>query len=127
MLKAKVRQIEPSAFTKVSALGVEEQRVNVIGDFMNAPEALGDGYRSDVQIVVWQQPDVLKVPLSALFRCDQAWCVFSVRDGKAQARSISIGQRSATEAEIQQGLQAGETVILHPNEQIKPGTSVKPL
>lgn len=126
MLKAKVRQVEPSAFTKTSALGVEEQRVNVIGDFINAPASLGDGYRSDVQIVVWQNPDVLKVPLSALFRCDQAWCVFSVQDSKAQERSIEIGQRSTFEAEVQKGLQAGETVILHPNEQIKTGTLVKP-
>ncbi|MCY6492242.1 efflux RND transporter periplasmic adaptor subunit [Leptolyngbya sp. GGD] len=126
MLKAKVRQVEPSAFTKISALGVEEQRVNVIGDFINAPASLGDGYRSDVQIVVWQNPDVLKVPLSALFRCDQAWCVFSVQDSKAQERSIEIGQRSTFEAEVQKGLQAGETVILHPNEQIKTGTLVKP-
>jgi HlyD family secretion protein len=125
MLKAKVRQVEPSAFTKVSALGVEEQRVNIIGDFINAPASLGDGYRSDVQIVVWQNPDVLKVPLSALFRCDQAWCVFSVQNGKAQERSIEIGQRSTFEAEVQKGLQAGETVILHPNEQIKTGRLVK--
>lgn len=125
MLKAKVRQVEPSAFTKISALGVEEQRVNVIGDFINAPASLGDGYRSDVQIVVWQNPDVLKVPLSALFRCDQAWCVFSVQDSKAQERSIEIGQRSTFEAEVQKGLQAGETVILHPNEQITTGTLVK--
>lgn len=126
MLKAKVRQVEPSAFTKISALGVEEQRVNVIGDFINAPASLGDGYRSDVQIVVWQNSDVLKVPLSALFRCEQAWCVFSVQDSKAQERSIEIGQRSTFEAEVQKGLQAGETVILHPNEQIKTGTLVKP-
>lgn len=125
MLKAKVRQVEPSAFTKVSALGVEEQRVNIIGDFVDVPASLGDGYRSDVQIVVWQNSDVLKVPLSALYRCNQAWCVFSVRDGKAQERSIRIGQRSTAEAEVQAGLQAGEAVILHPNEQIKTGTLVK--
>jgi HlyD family secretion protein len=125
MLKAKVRQVEPSAFTKVSALGVEEQRVNIIGDFINAPASLGDGYRSDVQIVVWQNPDVLKVPLSALFRCEQAWCVFSVHNDKAQERSIEIGQRSSFEAEVQKGLQAGEMVIMHPNEQIKTGTLVK--
>lgn len=126
-LKAKVRQVEPAAFTKVSALGVEEQRVNIIGDFIDAPASLGDGYRSDVQIVVWQSPEVLKVPLSALFRCNQSWCVFGIRDGKAQERSLVIGQRNTFEAEIQQGLQAGETVILHPNEQIKTGALVKSL
>jgi HlyD family secretion protein len=124
-LKAKVRYIEPSAFTKVSALGVEEQRVNVIGDFINLPTVLGDAYRSDVQIVVWQKPDVLKVPLSALFRCDQAWCVFGLRQGQAEQRSLEIGHRSNSEAEVRQGLQAGELVILHPHEQIKPGTRVK--
>jgi HlyD family secretion protein len=125
MLTAKVRQVEPSAFTEVSALGVEEQRVNIIGDFIDPSASLGDGYRSDVQIVVWQKPDVLKVPLSALYRCDQSWCVFGVRDGKAQERSLTIGQRNTFEAEVQQGLQAGETVILHPNEQIKTGTLVE--
>jgi HlyD family secretion protein len=132
MLQAQVRQIEPSAFTKISALGVEEQRVNIIGDFINSPTSLGDAYRSDVQIVIWQNQDVLKVPLSALFRCDGtkqashsgAWCVFGIRDGKAEQRSIEIGQRSIFEAEVQKGLSAGETVILHPNEKIETGTLV---
>ncbi len=125
LLQARVRQIEPSAFTKVSALGVEEQRVNIIGDFINPPKSLGDAYRSDVQIVIWQNHDVLKVPLSALFRCERVWCVFGIREGKAQQRSIEIGQRSTFEAEVRQGLATGESVILHPNEQIKTGTLVK--
>lgn len=132
-IEAQVRQIEPSAFTKVSALGVEEQRVNIIGDFINPPTSLGDGYRSDVQIVVWQNRDVLKVPLSALFRCnsakptqgERAWCVFGIREGKAEQRSIEIGQRSDFEAEVRHGLTVGESAILHPNEQIKTGTLVK--
>lgn len=133
MLKAQVRQIEPAAFTKVSALGVEEQRVNIIGDFINPPQSLGDAYRSDVQIAIWQHQDVLKVPLSALFRCnatkptqgERAWCVFGIREGKAEQRSIEIGQRSTFEAEVRQGLAAGVSVVLHPNEQIKTGTLVK--
>lgn len=122
-LEGKVRRVEPSAFTKTSALGVEEQRVNVIGD-IDAPTVLGDGYRVDVQIVVWEKADVLQVPLSALFRCDQAWCVFVVNNAKAERRTVTIGQRSDTTAEIKQGLNIGELVILHPNEQIEDNRSV---
>jgi HlyD family secretion protein len=85
---------EPSAFTKVSSLGVEEQRVNAIGDFVD-PYRLGDAYRVDVQIVIWQGKDVLQVPLSALFRCNRTnWCTFVVKDGKVDRQQVSIGQRS---------------------------------
>jgi HlyD family secretion protein len=91
---AKVRLIEPSAFTKVSSLGVEEQRVNAIGDFVDA-HRLGDAYRVDVQIVIWQGKDVLQVPLSALFRCERTnWCTFVVKEGKVDQQQVSIGQRS---------------------------------
>jgi HlyD family secretion protein len=125
-LRAQVRLIEPSAFTKVSALGVEEQRVNVIGDFVD-DHRLGDAYRVDVQIVVWQGKSVLQVPLSALFRCNRSnWCTFLVRGGKAAQQEILIGQRSDLAAEIQQGLQLGDVVILHPTEQIKTGDQVNP-
>ncbi|PPS42273.1 efflux RND transporter periplasmic adaptor subunit [Chroococcidiopsis sp. TS-821] len=122
-LKGQVRRIEPSAFTKISALGVEEQRVNVIGD-IDASQVLGDGYRVDVQIVVWEKPNVLKVPLSSLFRCEQTWCVFVVNNGRAERRTVTLGQRSDTTAEIQQGLAADELVILHPTEQIEDNRSV---
>ncbi|WP_019498312.1 efflux RND transporter periplasmic adaptor subunit [Pseudanabaena sp. PCC 6802] len=126
LLRAKVRLIEPSAFTKVSALGVEEQRVNIIGDFVDASR-LGDAYRVDVQIVVWQGKSVLQVPLSAIFRCQRTnWCVFTVQDGKAISQTVAIGQRSDLAAEILQGLQPGEIVVLHPTEQIQSGTPVKP-
>jgi HlyD family secretion protein len=125
-LRAKVRLIEPSAFTKISALGVEEQRVNAIGDFVD-DHRLGDGYRVDVQIVVWQGKAVLQVPLSALFRCNRSnWCTFVVREGKANQQEILIGKRSDLAAEIQQGLQPGDVVILHPSAQIKTGDQVKP-
>jgi HlyD family secretion protein len=124
-LRAQVRLIEPSAFTKVSALGVEEQRVNVIGDFVD-DHRLGDAYRVDVQIVAWQGKTVLQVPLSALFRCNRSnWCTFVIREGKADRQEILIGQRSDLAAEIQQGLQPGDVVILHPSEQIKTGDLVK--
>jgi HlyD family secretion protein len=125
-LQAKVQLIEPSAFTKVSALGVEEQRVNVIGDFVEA-HRLGDAYRVDVQIVVWQGKAVLQVPLSALFRCNRSsWCTFVVKQGKAHQQRVSIGQRSELAAEIRQGLKPNDVVILHPSEQIKTGTQVSP-
>ncbi|MFB2769462.1 efflux RND transporter periplasmic adaptor subunit [Pelatocladus sp. BLCC-F211] len=123
-IQAKVRYIEPSAFTKVSALGVEEQRVNVIGDFTDKSLSFGDAYRVDVQIVVWDGKNVLKVPLSSLFRCGKSWCTFVVNNGKAERRQIEIGQRSDFEAEIKRGLQQGEVVILHPSEQIDDGKRV---
>lgn len=124
-VQAKVRSIEPAAFTKVSALGVEEQRVNVIGDLIDSSQSLGDAYRVDTRIVVWQGRNVLKAPISSLFRCDQSdWCVFVAEQGKAHQRQIVIGHRSDREAEIKQGLQPGETVILYPTEQIKEGIQV---
>jgi HlyD family secretion protein len=123
-IQAKVRLIEPSAFTKISALGVEEQRVNAIGDFIDSPGSFGDAYRVDVQIVVWESHNVLKVPLSSLFRCGQSWCTFVVKEGKASRRPVEVGHRSDFEAEIRQGLKPGEVVILHPNEQIENGTRV---
>lgn len=123
-IRAKVRLVEPSAFTKVSALGVEEQRVNVIGDFVDSSRSFGDAYRVEVKIVTWEGKDVLKVPLSALFRCDRSWCVFTVKDGKAHRRSVEIGQRSDFEAEVRRGLTSGEEVIFHPTEQIDEGKRV---
>lgn len=124
-IQAKVRSIEPAAFTKVSALGVEEQRVNVIGDFMDSSQLFGDAYRVDTRIVIWQGKNILKTPISSLFRCDQsAWCVFVVEQDKARQRQIRIGYRSDREAEVKQGLQPGETVILYPTEQIKEGIQV---
>lgn len=123
-LRAKVRLVEPSAFTKVSALGVEEQRVNVIGDFVDSPHSFGDAYRVDVKIVTWQGKDILKVPLSALFRCDRSWCAFTVKDGKADRHLVEVGQRSDFDVRIRRGLQQGDVVILHPTEQIEEGSRV---
>ncbi|MEB3180418.1 MAG: efflux RND transporter periplasmic adaptor subunit [Nostocaceae cyanobacterium] len=123
-IKAKVKRIEPAAFTKVSALGVEEQRVNIIGEFVDSSPAFGDAYRLDLQIIVWNGKNVLKVPLNALFRCGKSWCTFVVKDGIAKRRQVEVGHRSDFEAEVLQGLQAGEIVILHPTEQIDDGKSV---
>ena len=131
-IKAKVRYIEPSAFTKVSALGVEEQRVNVIADFIDSQIPLGDRYRVETKTVIWSGKDVLVIPLSALFRCDTSsqtvtntWCTFVIENDRAQKRQLIIIQRSNFEAVIEQGLTTGEKVILHPNEQIQTGTRVK--
>jgi len=125
-MRAQVRRIEPAAFTKVSALGVEEQRVNVIGDFVDASPSFGDAYRVDARLVIWERPSVLKLPLSALFRCDKtAWCTFLIIDNHARRQRVEIGRRNDLAAEILQGLQPGDRVILHPSEQIQDGTLVQ--
>lgn len=124
-LKAKVQRVEPYAFTKVSALGVEEKRTNVVADFVDAPQALGDGYRVNAHIVIWAADDVLKVPASALFRCGETWCAFAVENGRAKRRVVNIGHSNAQEAEVLEGLRAGEAVIRHPANQIEEGAKVK--
>jgi HlyD family secretion protein len=119
-LEGRVRRIEPSGFTKLSALGVEEQRVNVIIDFLDREEAgrqLGDAYRVEIRIVTWETDDTLKAPTSSLFR-DQnnAWAVFAVVDGVAEERSVEIGQRNGVEAQVLSGLMEGDLVIAHPGD-----------
>ncbi len=125
VLKARVQRIEPYAFTKVSALGVEEKRTNVVADFVDVPQALGDGYRVKAHIVVWAADAVTRVPASALFRCAETWCAFVVEDGRAKRRVVTIGHRNAQEAEVLRGLVAGETVIRHPANEIDEGARVK--
>jgi HlyD family secretion protein len=125
-LRARVRLVEPYAVTKVSALGIEEKRVNVIADFVDPPGALGDGFRVTARIVTWSADSVLKVPTSALFRCDQAWCVFSVVNHRAKRRVVEVGHRNPLEAEVVRGLNAGELVIRHPGNQITEGSRVAP-
>jgi len=129
VLNARVRRIEPAGFTKVSALGIEEQRVRVILDFIDPPEQwkrLGHSFRVVGRIVVWQSDDELLVPLGALFRRDQSWAVFVVKDGRAELRKIEIGQRNIQAAQVLSGLSEGEQVILHPSDQIQDGVSVAP-
>lgn len=125
VLRATVQRVEPYAFTKISALGVEEKRTNVVADFVDAPQSLGDGYRVNAHIVVWSADDVVKVPASALFRCADAWCAFVVQRGHAKRRVVKIGHRNAQEAEVLEGLVPGETVIRHPSNQIDDGARVK--
>jgi HlyD family secretion protein len=124
-LRARVRVVEPYGFTKVSALGVEEQRVNVIADFVDATESLGDGYRVDAKIVIWSSDKVLKVLVSALFRQGEEWAVFVVEAARAKRRNIQLGRRGSLEAEVTQGLTAGETVIRHPSNDLTDGARVK--
>ena len=126
-LRGTVRVIEPSAFTKVSALGVEEQRVNIIVDFVDPPQmraSLGDGYRVEARIIIWEDASVLKVPTSALFRSEGEWAVFVVEKEKAEIRRVKIGMQTATEAQVTEGLKEGETVVVHPSDRVKEGVSV---
>ncbi len=120
-LRGRVRLVEPAGFTKVSALGVEEQRVNVIADLVDAAATrgiLGDAFRVEARIVVWEQPDVLKVPASALFRHAGQWAVFVVDDGQAALRTVQIGERNDLEAQVLGGLEEQDQVILHPSDRV---------
>jgi HlyD family secretion protein len=126
-LEARVRLVEPSGFTKLSALGVEEQRVNVIGDLVTTPVPLADGYRVEAQIVAWEADDVLQIPSSAIFRRVSQWNVFILQAGRARRRTIEVGHRSAAAIEVLSGLDAGATVILHPSDQVDEGVRVAPL
>jgi len=124
-LRACVRLVEPSGFTKISALGIEEQRVNVIADFVDPPGRLGDGYRVEARVVIWEAESVLKIPSGALFRRGQDWNVFALEDGRAQARQVEIGHRNALEAEVLHGIEEGNGVIVHPSNEIASGMRVK--
>jgi HlyD family secretion protein len=125
-LRAVVRTVEPYGFTKVSALGIEEQRVNVIADFVDRPDGLGDGYRVDARIVTWESGDALRVPASALFRVGDQWNAFVVEAGRARQVRVEVGHRNPLEAEILSGLQQGEEVVLHPSNELKDGMRIAP-
>ena len=128
-IAGRVRRVEPSGFTKVSALGIEEQRVRVLID-IDTPHAerptLGHDYRVMVRIEQWSSPNALVVPLSALFRRDGRWAAFAVEGGRAHARALEIGHRNNEDAELLAGLAAGATVILHPSDKIADGVRVSP-
>jgi len=129
VLNGIVRRVEPFGFTKISALGIEEQRVNVIIDFTDPPEAwaeLGHGFRLDTRIFVWSADDVLKVPVSALFRDGDSWAVFRDADGDAALTPVEIGRRNALEAEVAAGLEAGDRVVVHPSDRVVDGVALEP-
>ncbi|MFO0590195.1 MAG: HlyD family efflux transporter periplasmic adaptor subunit [Polyangiaceae bacterium] len=128
-LDARVRLVEPSGFTKISALGVEEQRVNVVADFACDPKAraaLGDGYRVHARVVVWQKPDAIRVPLSALFRDGDRWAVFVLATDRVKKRVIEIGHRGDRDAEVTSGLDESEQVVVHPSDRLVDGARVLP-
>ncbi|RRD64093.1 efflux RND transporter periplasmic adaptor subunit [Fretibacterium sp. OH1220_COT-178] len=127
LLNGVVEKIEPFAFTKVSALGVEEQRVNVIVRLSDPPEAfrkLGHGFRVEVGIVVWEDPDALTVPSSALFRNGGDWTVFVVEDGAVGLRSVEVGRNNGVDAQVLDGLRPGERVVLYPSSDLADGMRV---
>lgn len=122
-----VRRTEPYGFTKISALGIEEQRVNAVIDITTPREqwqSLGHGFRVEVRIVLWQADDALQVPLSALFRQGEDWAVFKVDDGAAETRIVRIGRRNDTAAQIVDGLDEGDRIVLHPSGRVGDGTRV---
>jgi HlyD family secretion protein len=127
VLDATVLRIEPAGFTKMSALGVEEQRVNVVLGLSDrtACASLGDAYRVDVRIVIWESADVLKVPTSALFREGDQWAVFVANEGRSRRVPVEIGHRTAREAEVITGLTDGTRVIVHPGDLIHDGVRVR--
>ncbi len=127
-LSGVVRRVEPSGFMKISALGVEEQRVNVVVDFADPRDAwqsLGDGFRVEVRIVTWEEDDVLIVPTSSLFRHQDGWAVFAVEEGHAALRPVEIGQRNGLAAQVLGGLEDGQQVIVHPSDSIEDGVAVE--
>lgn len=126
-LRAHVRTVEPSAFTRVSALGVEEQRTAVVVDLDEPRErfgALGDGYRVEVRIVVRERRNVVRIPLGAAFRHDGGWAAYVVDGDHAKLVPLKLGARSDVDAEVEEGLREGDRVVLHPSERVKPGAAV---
>ncbi len=127
LLEGMVRTVEPVGTTKVSALGVEEQRVLVIADITSPVQQwqrLGDGYRVEARFVLWQEQDVLQVPAGSLFRHDEGWALFVVEDGRARLRPIRVGQRNGLVAEVLEGVEAGERVVNHPGDEVENGRRV---
>jgi HlyD family secretion protein len=125
-----VRLVEPAAFTKVSALGVEEQRVNVVADLDTPPEQrrnVGDNFRVEARIIVWEAVDALKVPAGALFRQGDQWATFVMSEGRACLRIVKAGRSSGTETQVLEGLKPGEEVILYPGSRVRDGQRVKPI
>lgn len=125
-LPATVRRIDPAAFTQVSSLGIEEQRVNAILDLDTVQPELGHGYRVLASLVVWSGEDALQIPIGALFRAGGQWAAFAVTDGRADRRTLEIGQINDMVAEVRSGLAEGDTVILYPSDVLQAGSLVEP-
>jgi HlyD family secretion protein len=128
-LEGRVRLVEPAAFTKISALGVEEQRVNVVADIttpLAQRRALGDNYRVEARVVVWESDRVLKVPVSALFRHGSDWAAYVVRDGRTRLQLVKAGRSSGAETQVLEGLRENDEVVLYPGDRITEEQRVKP-
>ena len=127
MLKGRVRRVEPAAFTKISTLGVEEQRVNVLID-ITSPEKqwanLGDAYQVDARINVFTRDDATIVPAGALFRTPETWKLYVAKDGRAELREVTLVRRSGGYAAVSAGVQAGESVIVYPSDRVVEGVRV---
>ena len=123
-LEAAVTRIEPAAFTKISPLGVEEQRVHVVGRFSRSPEGLGDGFRVVASIVLWSAESVLTIPSSSLVPSGEGWGVFVVRNGRARLQPISLGHQGSRMMEVVGGLNAKDLIVSHPDERVSDGTRV---
>jgi HlyD family secretion protein len=126
-LQGRVSRVDPAGFTKVSALGIEEQRVRTTIDFTDPPakwSALGHDYRVIVHVTIWKAEDVLTVPVGALFRQGDDWAVFALKDGRARATIIKVGQRNNRTAEVLSGLAEGDGVVLHPSDKVTDGVTV---
>lgn len=127
-LDARVRLVEPSAFTRLSSLGVEEQRVNCLLDLESPREAwqgLGDGWRVEARILVEEAPDVVTAPQSALFRDGDAYALYAVEDGVARRRTVEVGLQNGMEAEIRTGVAPGDRVIVFPGDRVGDGVEVR--
>lgn len=125
-VEGRVRLIEPAAFTKISSLGIEEQRVNLVVDFLERPGNLGDGFRVETKVVVWSAESVLKIPSSALFRSGEDWAVYAAVGGRARLRPVTAGNRNPDETEIVSGLQESDEVVLHPSNDLVDGAYLSP-
>jgi HlyD family secretion protein len=129
-LQARVRLVEPSAFTKISALGVEEQRVYVVADFVDPVErrpTLGDSFRVEARVVIWENANALRAPAGSLFQRAGAWQTYAIEGGRARVRAVKIGRTNGVETEITEGLREGEHVIVYPGDKVVDGARVAPL
>jgi HlyD family secretion protein len=122
-----VTRIEPAAFTKVSPLGVEEQRVNVVGRFDEPPLGVGDRFEVDVRVVTWQRDRALSLPVTSLVPVDTSWGVYVVSGGRVRLRPVRIGRRGSTAAEVLDGVVAGDSIVAYPDERLRVGARVRAL
>lgn len=125
---ARVRLVEPSGFTKISSLGVEEQRVNVIADLVDplpSEELLGDAFRVEAGIVIWEEDDVVKVPAGALFRSGEGWNVFVMQGGRAIRQTVEVGKNNGRDAQVLSGLKPDDVVIVFPSDEVQNGVRVQ--